>query len=616
MKTPSGQTKIKFSPPKFLKNAACRYLMAVPLVVAPCAFAASQTWTNAPVDATWGNTNNWVGKAVPGANNSTGNGANGDVVTFNAPLPISGIGGAGNPIQPDDATLPGDRSRAVLGITYDTTNCGAYVIYSPSPAVTPSAGVTGSGILYVGHNGALRINPTVTNSQTILEPMYVLLPSSTAGVFNSINNSTNPNAQLIISSLTHGGATSRGTTFVLDGTNTAPNICSNLSEGVSVGGPGNGGGITKQGTCTWILTGPNTFIGNSVIAVNGGTLIVQDAAAFGLANAANISVSNSVLRIDNVTLNNAGMFLRNGGTIRMNGSGTVNGVTVGNTTGTSVTLATTSASDVMTVGNAPNKMTGGTGDTVTHITGPGTVLLSQSANYIGRWSVDSGTNQVQDPLALGTGGNITVNIGTVFDTTLLGASTYSLTTKAITANGTGTVVGSTASAIMADPAGTVDLGSRSINLTYTPTTTNGDLTHPALYMAQGTMQCGGNAVTINNASGTPLNVGTYRLIHQASGSIVASGTFATFVTGSGLAAGLVGEVIASGSDINLTVYPYVPLNLVWTGADPLLPGQWDRQISTNWLAGATPSIFNIYDIVTFNATGSSQPNVTLVGTVE
>ena len=106
------------------------------------------------------------------------------------------------------------------------------------------------------------------------------------------------------------------------------------------------------------------------------------------------------------------------------------------------------------------------------------------------------------------------------------------------------------------------------------------------------------------------------MIHQASGSIVASGTFATFVTGSGLAAGLVGEVFPSGSDINLTVYPYVPLNLVWTGNDPLLPGQWDRQITTNWLNGATPSIFNIYDIVTFNATGSGQPNVNLVGTVE
>ena len=232
---------------KLMHRSARALLTLCGLTAALQVEAASQTWTNAPADATWGNTNNWVGKAVPGANNSTGNGANADVVTFNAPLPISGIGGAGNPIQPDDATLPGDRSRAILGITYDATNCGAYVIYSPSLAVTPSAGIAGSGILYVGHNGAIRINPPVTNSQTILDPMYVLLPSSTAGIFNVINNSTNPNAQLIISSLTHGGANSRGTTFVLDGTNAAPNICSNLSEGISAGASGNGGGITKQG---------------------------------------------------------------------------------------------------------------------------------------------------------------------------------------------------------------------------------------------------------------------------------------------------------------------------------------------------------------------------------
>ncbi len=64
------------------------------------------------------------------------------------------------------------------------------------------------------------------------------------------------------------------------------------------------------------------------------------------------------------------------------------------------------------------------------------------------------------------------------------------------------------------------------------------------------------------------------------------------------------------------VTAYTPKSLVWTGNDPLLPGVWDRQISTNWLAGATPSTFNIYDSVTFDTTGSAQPTVNIAATMQ
>jgi len=33
-------------------------------------------------------------------------------------------------------------------------------------------------------------------------------------------------------------------------------------------------------------------------------------------------------------------------------------------------------------------------DSVLHIAGPGTVLLRPPANYLGKWSVDTGTNQL------------------------------------------------------------------------------------------------------------------------------------------------------------------------------------------------------------------------------
>src|SRR6185437_6177170 len=41
--------------------------------------AASQAWTNAPVDNQWTNVNNWVGKGVPGVTNPAAGGLSADV---------------------------------------------------------------------------------------------------------------------------------------------------------------------------------------------------------------------------------------------------------------------------------------------------------------------------------------------------------------------------------------------------------------------------------------------------------------------------------------------------------------------------------------------------------
>jgi autotransporter-associated beta strand protein len=575
----------------------------------PSAFAASQTWTNAPVSTSWTNVLNWVAKAVPGAVNGTGNGANADTATFNSPI-VGGFGSAANPIAPDDATTAGNRSRAVLGVTFDTTNCGAYYFASPSPAVLPATGVPATGILYVGHNGALRINAPVTNSQTFLIPMYVLLPSSTAGIFNLVNNSTNPNAALYVSQITHGGATTRATTFILDGTNTANNVVTNLSEG----GGNATGGFTKQGSSKWTIAGPGTFPAASSLNINDGTLTILDAGAFGLANTATVN-SNAQLRIDgSITPTTATFTVQRNGTVKVNGSSTVNGITVGTAvSGTSPTLATTSSSDVMTVGSTGNKVTGGALDSLIHISGPGTVSLPFDNNYLGKWTVDAGTLSVNSGNSLSTGANLNIAAGATFDTTAIGAGTYTLSTAALSASGTGTST-ATAATIKADAGGTIDLatGSKGISLTFTPTAFTGDTTHPSLYISQGTLSLAGNAFSINNASGAALGVGTYRLILQASGSITSGGGYSvTGVTGSGLTAGNVASIVVTGSEVDLVVSPYVAKNLVWSGTG----SAWDIATTSDWLNGVTASIFNNSDNVTFNATGSANPSVTLASTL-
>lgn len=580
--------------------------------------AASQTWTNAPGSGTWNIAVNWNSKAIPGLTNVSGNTVNADIATFTNAL-SGGIGGAGNPILTDDATLAGTlvgttttlyRSREIAGITFDGPSCGAYVVSTLNPPVYSAVGVVQTGILVVSHNGAIRMNGPVANNETVLVPMSVILPSSTAGIFNLVNNSANNSAAMIINSITHGGATSRATTFILDGTNTANNVVTNLSEGA-----GNAtGGLTKQGTGTWILAGPNTFPGASPININAGTLIVQDPGVFGVATTPTVN-SNGVLQLNGVTLNQAAITLK-GGTLRANGSVTANGVTIGTALGTVATLATTSASDLFSIGISNNKLTGGVlNGSVLHVTGPGTVSLLWPANYVGAWSVDAGTNQVANATGLGTGAYVNIAAGATLDTTPVtaGSGSYTLSTTALSASGIGT--GVSAAVLNADPSGSINLyntpNGNGISLTFTPASLTGDLTHPALVVPSGTLILGNNAFSINNAGTAALGNGTYTLIQAGSTITDNSGYSVTAVTGQGVVAGSVASIVVSGTSVNLVISPYVAKSLVWSGTG----SAWDIATSSDWLNGVSASIFNNSDNVTFNAVGAANPTVALATTL-
>ena len=592
------KTKSKYQVPmrSFLPLTAL--ITIIGLTAALKVQAASQTWTNAPTDANWITAANWNGNAVPGALNSS---ATTDIATFTNALPISGIGGVAAPIIYDN-------TRSVRSILFDGISCGAYQLGAID-------GINDASILYLGNSGNLTVTPAVTTAQKFAGVVRVKLPSSTNGRFDITNNAASPAASLYFQTIFNESANTRPLNLFLAGSNTGTNTIAQILDG---GGANGAIQLDVSGPGNWVLSGANELpqkTSASQVAhvfVNGGTLVVKDAGSLGAITAPNLIVQTAgTLQIDAVTLNNAGITLRSGGTIRMNGSGTVNSLVAGNAVATSATLATTSASDVMTVGI----VSGGAADSVLHVAGSGTVLLSQPGNYAGKWSVDAGTNQLGVAGGLGTGANLNINAGAVFDVTPLGATTYTLDTKALSANGTGTAVGSTASTIMADPGATVDFASKPLTLTFTPASTNGDSGHPALFAARGTMSFNGNAITVSNAFGTSLGAGTYQLVHQASGSIISSGAFVTLFNGSALGAGLIGEIVAVGGDLNLVVSAYTPKSLVWTGGDPSLPNIWDRLTTTNWLAGATPSTFNIYDGVTFNSVGSTNPVVYLATTM-
>ena len=385
-----------------------------------------------------------------------------------------------------------------------------------------------------------------------------------------------------------------------------------ISAGATTSGAN---GLTKQGNGKWILAGPNDFRAQTVVQVLAGTLIVNDPAAFNAVT--NLIVTNTgVLQINNMSLNQIYLNLRKGGNIRMNGSGTVNGVAVGAQTATAATLSTTASSDVFTVGSGlalGAEVSGGAADTVLNTAGPGTLVFSQPNSYAGRWSFGAATNQISNPSALGTGINANIAPGAILDLTPLGPSSFAPTTTGFGGSGTGSAIGSAAAAIIADPAGTLYLTGKSINLTFTPTSSSGDTTHPALYIAQGALTLSGNTFFINNASGAPLNVGTYRLIQQAAGNVTSGGGYAAIVSGNGIAGGTAVEIQVSGGAVNLVVSVYTPKNLVWVGGNP--DSTWNVGTTPNFLNGATSSVFNNSDNVTFNSSGSANPSVNLSGTL-
>ena len=306
----------------------------------------------------------------------------------------------------------------------------------------------------------------------------------------------------------------------LGGSNTGTVVISS-----NITGPGS---LTKSNGGQLTLTGTNTLTGG--INIGAGTVYSttpQNDQSIGPIGSANVTIqSGATLRMERG--NCTGTLTLNGGSYsEQNGfNGSWNG---------SIVLTANSffpTSFNLTVGAV--------------VSGAGGFTKSQNSalnlnainTYFGPTIISAGSVTLGSAGSIDNTSLISIAAGATFDVSAKTANFALTSNNSLSASGA-----VTAATLKGKSGGTVDLGSRPVSLTY-------NALNPALTVSQGTLVLNGNPFTVNTASA--LAVGTYNIATQTTGSITSSGTYPG-VVGTAIAAGRVGSISVSGSNVVLTI---------------------------------------------------------------
>jgi autotransporter-associated beta strand protein len=179
----------------------------------------------------WADSGNWSG-TVPGTAAET---TSTDIAVFNQSVPNS--------------PLVIDAGRNLLNIFFDTASVNSMTIGTvDGPAMLLTAG------------GTIQTTSTVVNPQTVNAPLVL------EGAYTFQSGASSDSATLSFGGGITPAATSGITTLTLNGPNTGANMISGVLAD-------NGAGqlaVTKDGAGLWILSGANTYSGNTTVL--GGTL--------------------------------------------------------------------------------------------------------------------------------------------------------------------------------------------------------------------------------------------------------------------------------------------------------------------------------------------------------
>ena len=190
-------------------------------------------WTGAN-SPNWADSGNWSG-AVPGAPSGT---TNIDTATFDR--------------NASKSPLTIDTGRNVQSLKFDTASVNSLTI-----------GTIGGQALLLTAGGIIQTTFTVAKPQTVNAPLVL------EGDYAFTSGASSSSATLSFGGGITPAATSGTTTLTLNGANTGTNTISGIMAD-------NGSGrlaVTKDGDGVWILSGANTYSGNTTVL--GGTLKFQ-----------------------------------------------------------------------------------------------------------------------------------------------------------------------------------------------------------------------------------------------------------------------------------------------------------------------------------------------------
>ena len=514
LSAPRSTTPRAFSNASNLTRLAClAAISAVSLGLLSTGRAADVLWSSAGGSA-WLTGANWTGAAVPGTGDNAQFGAN----------PTSGTTAVGINM----ATAAGLQQVGAIEVTAARTG-------SLNLPVNNSSGATA---------GVLQLNGATVNGvpNTVLRNVHagtgtLLMGGGTlaAGFTISFNNASS---------------------VIIDATKNIT-FSSNL-----VSCPN---GFTKTGAGTLTMSVQNAFTGpvninagfyqvgtsqtnQNVITLSGGSSMTHGTAVPGASKVV-ISGSGTLTNSSAASARNIGYPVDLSGDLTITSPGGT--MTFGTGAWTILTASRQIIAGVGTPGYTINSIIGdgGNGFGITKA-GTNALTLGGANTYNGPTTVNVGILALAAAGSIANSSAVGVAAGAKFDVSA--QATYTLgSTATLKGSGTGTTVGTTAATIKGGT--TVAVGTRPIVLSFTPTTFTGDTLRPSLYLEAGNLSLSGNAFTVTNAAATPLGIGTYRLIQQASGSVTTSGSHTVTVAGTGLAAATTASISVSAGNVNLVV---------------------------------------------------------------
>ena len=329
------------------------------------------------------------------------------------PVPLNG----GRLILDDGVSLNRDLTlnNGATVLDFGTTALTGTLTVAPNAIVTLAPGFTGSTLTIGnatndltggGGTSLIQTGPGGGGGTVILtqNSNYVGAWSVTASQILQVDAdarlgaASNPVSLVGTFATTASFSTSRVFTLASGGVatfDTAPATTFTLASGLGGGSVS----LSKSDSGTLTLQAASTRTGTT--SIGGGVLRIENATALGTVGSGEVDIfTGGVLEIAGVTLNKPVVLLAS--TLR--GVGTASSVGVNNVQpGFAVTLATGASSDVLTIGNATNHLTGGGSGAAISVSGSGTVSLPFANNYSGDWAVSSGVLHIGNAAALGSG---------------------------------------------------------------------------------------------------------------------------------------------------------------------------------------------------------------------